>query len=610
MVKRRYPYSLFRKVVVPVLPRCDPMPALSMAESMAKEGSVLLVGIVPVPQGVSLSKATDDARGLRETLSKLCHNKHIRCSDMVRVSHAPWEELLDFLQAEEPDLLVLDWPRHFDALGVNLEDTLQNLPYNIAVTRVQSLEIPQRILLALRGGPFAEMALRLSLAISRNTRSELTVLHIPNDPDSTSQDLPFRGFDRVLRNMPEVHRIDVLSDDPGRVILDESHDYDLVVVGASAGSEDRSVSLGMIADRVLRSGASSVIVVKTRQVAAEGVFSESSGRKAISVLVDKWFAENTYKANEFKDLNALLELKREQDTSIALALPALNEEETVGEVIQTLKMALMDDVPLLDEMILVDSDSTDRTRNIAESLGVRVAIHQQVLPEYGARRGKGEALWKSLFLTNSDIILWIDTDITNIRPHFVYGLIGPLLHRPDVQFVKGFYRRPLRVGDKVQAGGGGRVTELTARPLINLFYPELSGIIQPLSGEYGGRRSALEQLPFFSGYGVEIGLLIDLFEHFGLGAIAQVDLHQRIHRNQSLEALSMMSFAIIQAITLKLENRLESNIMEEVNKTMKLIRYEPGRLFLDVEEIAELERPPMIDLPEYRQRQEIWSGYS
>jgi hypothetical protein len=158
------------------------------------------------------------------------------------------------------------------------------------------------------------------------------------------------------------------------------------------------------------------------------------------------------------------------------------------------------------------------------------------------------------------------------------------------------------VDNKLQASGGGRVTELTARPLINLFFPELSGVIQPLSGEYGGRRSALEQLPFSSGYGVETGLLIDVFEKFGLSAIAQVDLQERIHHNQPLESLSKMSFAIIQTVVRRIEKRYGMNILEDVNKSLKLIRYERGRLFLDVEEIAELERPAMIELQEYRQR--------
>ncbi|MCI0610151.1 MAG: glucosyl-3-phosphoglycerate synthase, partial [Anaerolineae bacterium] len=253
----------------------------------------------------------------------------------------------------------------------------------------------------------------------------------------------------------------------------------------------------------------------------------------------------------------------------------------------------------LDEMVLIDSDSTDRTREIAKGLGIPVHIHQNILPQYGARPGKGEALWKSLYCTQGDIIIWIDTDIVNIHPRFVYGLIAPLLLRREIQFVKGFYRRPLKVGNKMQAGGGGRVTELTARPLLNLFYPELSGIIQPLSGEYGGRRKALEQLPFFSGYGVEIGLLIDLFEAFGLSAIAQVDLQERVHHNQTLEALSKMSFAIIQAVIRKLEKRYDRSFLDDVNKTMKLIRYERERFFLDVDEIAEGERPPMREVQEY-----------
>jgi len=248
---------------------------------------------------------------------------------------------------------------------------------------------------------------------------------------------------------------------------------------------------------------------------------------------------------------------------------------------------------------LIDSNSTDRTREIAAELGVPVFIHQELLPDYGARIGKGEALWKSLLVTRGDIIVWIDTDIVNIHPRFVYGVIGPLLLQPELQYVKGFYRRPLRSGGKLQAGGGGRVTELVARPLINLFYPELSGVIQPLSGEYGGRRQALEQVPFFSGYGVEIGMLIDILEKFGLPAIAQVDLLERIHHNQPLEALSKMSFVILQAVMRKLEARLGSQVIEEVHKTMKLVRYKRSNYFLDVEEVAEMERPPMCEVADY-----------
>jgi glucosyl-3-phosphoglycerate synthase len=200
-----------------------------------------------------------------------------------------------------------------------------------------------------------------------------------------------------------------------------------------------------------------------------------------------------------------------------------------------------------------------------------------------------------------DIIVWIDTDITNIHPRFVYGLIGPLLQRPTIQYVKGFYQRPIRAGDKLIAGGGGRVTELVARPLLNLFYPELSGIVQPLSGEYAGRRAALEKVPFFTGYGVETGLLIDLHEQYGLEGIAQVDLEERIHHNQPLVGLSKMSFAIHQVFISRLEKRYGVQLLDKANRSMKLIIQEQDRLALEIAEISDAERPPMIEIAAYAQ---------
>ena len=310
--------------------------------------------------------------------------------------------------------------------------------------------------------------------------------------------------------------------------------------------------------------------------------------------------------DEFEDLDYLLSLKRERGLTISLAFPALNEEKTVGNVIKTIKQSLVVDVPLLDEIVLIDSNSSrphaGNCREVWASLSISIRMSY---PDMVHAKAKGRRSGKACYCTHGDILIWIDTDIVNIHPRFVYGLIGPLLLRPDIQFIKGFYQRPLRVGDKVQAGGGGRVTELTARPLLNLFYPELSGVIQPLSGEYGGLRSALEQLSFFSGYGVEIGLLIDMLEKFNLSAIAQADLQERIHHNQPLEALSKMSFAIIQAVMRKLEARHKQSFLENVNKTMKLIRYEQKDFKLEIEEIAERDRPPMIELPEYRERFQV-----
>jgi nucleotide-binding universal stress UspA family protein/glycosyltransferase involved in cell wall biosynthesis len=564
-----------------------------------------MVGVVPIDDGISLSEGAIPARELRtkmRELAKECCVGHRQ--EKVIVSYHPWNDLADLVKHLHPDLLVIGLPEPLQALGVTTAEVLNYPPCDMALVRGPFPLAPARVLVPMRGGPHAELSLRTSLAISRTTHAAITSVNLAakNTTDLQRSDpveAAFRGLSRVLDAIPEIERQRISTEDPAATILDLSKAYDMVIMGATAQPVASRVSLGPVADRILRESPAGVIVVKTRRPMPAEMLSEAAGQYAISILVDKWFAENTFHADEFEDIKKLMELKEEQGLTISLALPSLNEEETVGKVISVVKKALMDDFPLLDEIILIDSNSNDRTRDIALELDVPVHIHQHTLPAYGERLGKGEALWKSLYITQGDIIVWIDTDITNIHPRFVYGLLGPMLINPQIQFIKGYYRRPIKVGNKIQAGGGGRVTELTARPLLNLFYPELSGVVQPLSGEYGGRRKALEQLPFFSGYGVEIGLLIDVFEKFGLRSIAQVDLQERIHRNQDLSALSKMSFAIIQAVIKKLERRYGSAILEDLNSTMKLIRQEEGQFYLDVVEIAERERPPMLEIVEY-----------
>jgi len=589
-------FTPIHTVLVPLVHEGPGLHALETARHMDAE--IILVGVVVVPRGESLSVGAAAARALRKQLRHYGKDERITSKSQIIVSYQPWDELSNLLQKEKPDLLCLEWDAHFTALGVTTNDVLTRPPCNVALVRGKLSDKPKQVLVPVRGGPHAELALRVGLGLESKG---VTALHLrqPDDPEA-GIDAPFRGLERVLKQMPEVQKQFAVTEDAAQFILENSQKADVIILGATSQPVTSSASLGPFADRVLREAPCAVIAVKSGRPLPQADFDESAGVQAISILVDKWFAENTFHADEFSDLKYLLELKQEEKLSISLAMPALNEEETVGNVITTIKDALMTRIPLLDEIVLIDSMSNDRTRRVAEKLGVPVYIHQEILPIYGERHGKGEALWKSLYCTSGDILIWIDTDIVNIHPRFVYGLIGPLLLRPEIQFVKGFYRRPLKVGRKIQAGGGGRVTELTARPLLNLFYPELSGIVQPLSGEYGGRRKALEQLPFFSGYGVEIGLLIDVFEKFGIRAIAQIDLLERIHHNQSLEALGKMSFAIIQAVTSRLESRYGLGIVENVNRTMKLIRYEKERFFLDVEEVAEKSRPPMIELDEYK----------
>lgn len=585
-------------ILIPLVHEGPGMHALEIARHF--DAKIILLGVVVVPPDQSLSVGTAAVRALRKQLRSYGKEESIISKSHIIVSHEPWSELSTFLQKEKPDILLLEWDAHITALGVTPEDVLTRPPCDVALVRGKLPNKPKQILVPVRGGPHAELSLRVGLGLHPKG---VTALHLrrPNDPEAGS-DAPFKGLDRVLKQMPDIQKQFAVTDSMTQLILEKAKGADVIILGTTTHSMTSSALLGSFADRILNEAECAVIAVKSGRPLPQTSFDESSGVQAISILVDKWFAENTFHANEFKQLDELVALKHQQGVTISLALPALNEEETVGKVIRMMKKELMEKIPLLDEIVLIDSASTDRTREIAAKEGIPVFIHQNLLERLGPRSGKGEALWKSLLVTHGDIIVWIDTDIVNIHPRFVYGILGPMLINPQVQFVKGFYRRPLKVGEKMQAGGGGRVTELTARPLLNLFYPELSGVVQPLSGEYAGRREALERATFFSGYGVETGLLIDMFEHFGLNAIAQVDLLERIHHNQPLEALSKMSFAIIQTIIHKLEGRVGSAVLEDVNKSMKLIRYNSKGYFLEVEEIAERKRPPMIEVQEYRER--------
>src|SRR3712207_4827385 len=225
-----------------------------------------------------------------------------------------------------------------------------------------------------------------------------------------------------------------------------------------------------------------------------------------------WFSGRTTSARSLDaiDVDGLVAAKRRSGSRVSVVLPARDEEATVGVLVSDIAERWMRRTRLVDELLVVDSDSTDRTAEVARAAGADVVSTADVLPAHGTRPGKGEALWKSLAATTGDLLVFLDSDLRGDVSHYVPGLLGPLLTDPQVQYVKGCYTRPLEVRGSVEAAGGGRVTELTARPLLNALWPELAGFVQPLGGEYAGRRSALEQVPFVSAYGVEVGLLVDL----------------------------------------------------------------------------------------------------
>jgi len=313
-------------------------------------------------------------------------------------------------------------------------------------------------------------------------------------------------------------------------------------------------------------------------------------------------AEQTFHHSNFWNIKWLVEEKERQGLSISLCLPTLNEEKTIGQEIVILKAELADRYPLLDEIAVIDSGSNDRTLEIASSFGADVYNASECLPEYGNYRGKGENLWKALYLLSGDIIVYVDSDIKNIHPRFVYGLVGPLIKSPDIHYVKAFYDRPLAYSEGLRPTGGGRVTEILIRPLFSLFFPELAGILQPLSGEYAGRRSILEQIPYPVGYGVETAMLIDIYERLGLSAFAQTDLDRRIHRNQETIALGRMAFGVLRTFMSRLQREEMVSFRDELPSIMRQFEVAEGKYRQLEFDIEEVERQPMIEVEAYRQK--------
>jgi len=319
----------------------------------------------------------------------------------------------------------------------------------------------------------------------------------------------------------------------------------------------------------------------------------------VDTRAQAWFRSHTSNGAAY-DRRALAMAKL--GTTVSVVLPARNEEATVGAIVERLRAELVLDVHLVDEIVVVDSGSVDGTARAAAAAGARVIRQSDVLPRLGDVPGKGEALWKSQFVTTGDLLVFVDADLREFDPQFVVALLGPMIDDASVGFVKAVYDRPLTTTEGVSAAGGGRVTELVARPLLDLHWPELAGFVQPLAGEYAARRSLLEQLPFCSGYGVEIGLLVDVVELAGLAAMAQVDLGRRLHRNQGDDALGRMAAQV----QLTVESRLQAHgkviFTEPPRSTLTQFMRVDGRYEPVSSQVAVSERPPMVTLPEYRAR--------
>ena len=581
------------KILIPLMPGCDHTGLLRLAAVLSESKQVCLVGIVPVDAGQSLSAGANSVRQLRQLIMQsVIGAKNINMLGRVRVTRSAWEDLRGIIAEEKIDLLLLSYPTALQNLELTSAEILAHPPCDIGLVCGPVPQVIEKVVVPMQDSMQAKRSFDLASTLVKEKQAKLTALCF----DSRSRD--------VVQEISKNGQIDCVqagSPNQADAMIQAAQKHDLLIMNTAQRPTAMTDSFGVIPDYVLNHAACGVICLKLKE--QEIVL--HSDPSAVAQQVDRWFAENTFHADEYLQLEQLLLAKKSKNLTVSVALPALNEAETIGTVIEQIQEHLMNRMPLIDELVIIDSNSTDETREIARSYGVPVYIHQELLTDYGMRDGKGEALWKSLYVTTGDIVLWCDTDIKNFHPRFIYGLLGPLLQSESIQFVKGFYQRPINDGNEKKKGGG-RVTELTARPLLNMFFPELAGFVQPLAGEYGGRRELLEQLAFTSGYGVETSILIDALEKAGLEQLAQVDLIERVHHNQPLESLSKMSFAVTQAIFQRLEQqhgRTEFKALNRLlNLSMRRIQQEGEQMHLDHEALAEPQRPPMNTIPAYRDR--------
>jgi glucosyl-3-phosphoglycerate synthase len=307
----------------------------------------------------------------------------------------------------------------------------------------------------------------------------------------------------------------------------------------------------------------------------------------------EWFVRRT---SDIDDWPPAVVLAAKRDTRVAVVLPALDEERTVGDIVATIRGDLMMPASaLVDDLVVVDSGSRDATAAVAADAGARVIRPGEPLPHLPPRRGKGEAMWRGLAATDADIVVFVDADLQSFDSRFVVALLGPLLSTPDIQFVKAAYDRPA-TDPAVPSNGGGRVTELMARPWISAFWPQLGGVLQPLAGEYAARANLLRELPFRCGYGVDLGLLLDTYRRVGIDAIAQVDLRRRWHRHSDLPSLGRMAAEVMATAVDRL--RADGRIPTELVAATQL--WQPERLERGVSirehDVDTEERPPLSTL--------------
>lgn len=572
-------------MVVPVLnPKWTDQLA-TLASGLGPGGvpsDVILLGIVP--ESADPGHDANEARLLRRKLARLGRGSSNPGRVLVRSAPTFDGGVRSAIADERADALLLGW----NAGETDVLALIADPPCDTLVCRPHSGSRLRRVLLAVRGGPYAELALEVGLNIGRPAGAELTLMHIERpEAEGPSREREQRLFQELLLRCSEYRRVNVLTltaDDPAEAILAEAANHDLLILGAGIRPDDSHAGLGPVPERVLAKSVGGTIVVKAGNPVDPTIFEPPA--PSIDLVVNRWFTNNTFHCREFNDLAGLVAVKERLGLSVSLAIMATGNSEGLPGLVENVRGELQERNSLLDEIAVFAVD--DEAQLPLQDLGV------PVLPATGDDAGgPGRALWQSLRELRGDIVAWIDGDVRNSHARMVYGVVGPLLLHERLQYVKGFYERPLSVADAA-FGGDGRlpITELTARPLLNLFFPELSGVVEPLCREHAVRRSAIAEMPIFAGQGVEVGLLIDFLERFGLDAIAQSDLERRVGQDLSVDRVTRKAFDVIQVMINRIGRRRDVDLLSAAHQTMKLILQDGEQYHIEQVEAGERELPP------------------
>ncbi len=619
-------------------------------EGLNRHIRILILGIVTVPEETPLSQGASLVKAYRTMLRYIPQNseldERLEVHTEVRVAREVWQGIRDQVKEEHGDLLLLHWKGSTHTpdkiYGDTIDALLNDPPCDIVLARFNNtLPDVKNILLPVRGGSYSNLALTLASNLAEEWQAGITVLHslaasIPPaypsyfgavEPEPLED--PMAALQNLLLELPAGARLVTVHGQVASGIVREAHFHDLLILGASdPGPKEPAATVisGKLAERIAAETTCPLLVVKTRRPfelnrPMLGIKSEPAFREpSLNELVDRWFAENTFQYREFRSMSSLTLLKERNDLSISLVWPVYGKVQptTLAETVRRSRFALMRDCALLDEIVVcspnVRFDETEiaafyswpgahprpEDDNDDQIVYYTPEIIREAYPDNQLDWGPGESLWQALRRARGDIIVWGDPTMVGFEARLIYGLVGPLLSYPEFQLATGFYSTPENHSTE-SIPVYNDLTELSLRPMLGGFFPQLAGVINPVCTVGAARRELLERLPLFTGPAFTPALLADTSIRSGLMSIAQVDLGAPPDFAETLSSQRITSDVLL-ALLRRAEERTQSPLLTSFNPGVKRVQKTEGVYSLKLEASAAPQRelPPIAFTAGYK----------